>query len=419
MIYVVMLIILFIIQKHIYKDWANPAVLMTFLWVAIMLLYSLNTLDLNDISKKTGWVIVIGVICFDIGVLITKKCKILFGKNYALSSEEHKNYYINYNYIIGVGILSILLLLPDAINSIKLLLSGKNFSFIRSTNTISVIQNPLLLVIKNYICLSYVIFIYSFSAWCLIAGERKYRSPIIIIAICISVLQLFSGGGRASIVYLVVHIIIMNILLRQKVKISNKTKSLTILLAIAVLILVYYVSISRGIDNIKESMTLYYIGCIPLLDARLEIISSDGLCSYGGAFFYGILNLIFTLLGNIGFTEPVFFEKLKAMMNVEEILPVGNNLTMNAFVTCFYYFFLDGGFFTLIIESMLYGVISGSFYKDAVVNKTDLRKVIIYVIISNTILFSMVRYQFIQYHYLLAFVMVFVFIRRKTLSKEE
>ena len=91
---------------------------------------------------------------------------------------------------------------------------------------------------------------------------------------------------------------------------------------------------------------------------------------------------------------------------------------MNAFVTCWYSFFIDGGFFALIIESFLYGAISCGVYKNAIRYSLDVRKIICYAIITNTILFSFIRFQFIQYHYLLSLLMIPFLIKREVIFRE-
>lgn len=419
MVPVIILFILLILQKLYYKDWANPAVLMTLLWTAIMFVYNLGLLPLNEISNITTHVIVIGVLLFNIGVFFTYQYKILLGGKELLLSYNEDCYVLNYRLIIALGLLSILLFLPDAINSINLLLNGFRFTYIRTNNTTSVITNSFLLLIRNYIAMPYVIVIYPLSAWCLLSsGDKKYVKTILTIAITLAILQIFSGGGRASIVFFIVHFIVMATLLKKRVSIPRYSKILIAVLLVFVLVVYYYVSLSRGIENMSDSMLLYFVGCVPLLDTRIEMFKVSGTYSFGGVFIYGFLNLVFTLLGNIGIAEPAFMDSLRKAVFVEETLQIGTGYTMNAFVTCWYYFFIDGGFFALIIESFLYGAISCGVYKNAIRYSLDVRKIICYAIITNTILFSFIRFQFIQYHYLLSLLMIPFLIKREGIFRE-
>ena len=67
------LILLLIITKRIFKDWANPAVLMTLVWASIIFVYRLELIPLNRVENRTLFIIALGVTLFDLGVGLTKR----------------------------------------------------------------------------------------------------------------------------------------------------------------------------------------------------------------------------------------------------------------------------------------------------------------------------------------------------------
>lgn len=417
---VIFLLFLNLLTYKKYKNWFNPSSLMLSLWTLILILYESSLVEFNKISDDTYIVICMGIICFILGTFIANKLIFCFDK---INNINKKVIYIpRYGWILFLALISILIYLPDAISSIKLLVSGGNFIVLRSKVSETVINNQIVNAFKNYIVQPFVIFLYPMSAYCLITLKenkilklKKIKKYIFLFSSIIAIMQLFTSGGRASVVYLLAYIIIISQLLKEKIKASKILKFIIGLCILSTIIGVYYISVSRGIDNVGESMIIYLCGCVPLLDYYIKEITITKYYTYGGAFFFGPLNLFFTLLGNIGFDLPKFMDYLLAQLYVEENVIIGPAIKINAFVSWFFYFFKDGGYMALMIEAILYGIIIQEVYKN-IVQKLNVRKIIIYSIMTNTILFSMVRFQFISYHYLLAIGFVFVFVKKKIIK---
>lgn len=423
---VIFLMILFYFNYKKYKNWSNPSSLMLGLWGVIIMVYELKIIELNRINTSTYIALYLGAIFFVLGTLIANRIRFSLTKDNDLKKEII--YIPKYNWILFLAFISILIYLPDTISSIKLLINGGNFIVLRSKVGETVISNILINLLRNYIIQPFLIFLYPVSAYCLISLKenkiskvKNVKKYIFIFSSILAIMQLFTSGGRATVVYLLVHIIIVLRLLDGKMMVSKKLKIIIGICILSVIIGVYYISVSRGIDKVGESMIAYLCGCVPLLDYYISDIITTGYYTYGGAFLYGMLNLFFTFLGNVGFDEPQFMDYLLNQLYVEENVVVGPSVKMNAFVSWLFYFFKDGGYIALIIESMLYGIFAQVFYKKIIQRikgrvRIDIRKLIIYAIITNTILFSMVRFQFINYHYFLAIVFVFIFIKKKIIK---
>lgn len=229
--------------------------------------------------------------------------------------------------------------------------------------------------------------------------------------------QTFASGIRLAMVYIFVHLFVISKMMEKQITIPKVIKALIGVVAISAFIVLYYISLSRGIEDVGASYALYACGCVPLLDHYVLETISSGIYTNGGAFFYGIINLFFTILGNIGISEPQFLTELTRNLFVENNVMIGPMTSMNAYVSWFYYLFKDGGFLTLIFGAFIYGGVSCLSYRRAK-GERNLRRAVFYSILANTIVFSIIRFHFIKYHYLLSFIFLFILIKHVPVGGE-
>lgn len=390
-----------------HREKINPITIMTGTWGVAMLLYCSGIVEYGNISLRTYLVIIVGLTAFSVGALLSKKIRFKY-----IAAE----YIIDNRIIIALQFLTILLLLPDAINSILLLASGATFEAIR-TNTVlgasSVLSNPVVALIKNYIVNPFTVLVYPLTAYVLVVEKRrKTKFRITVLAIMICLCQVFSQGGRVSLVYLAMHIVIVPRLFGYRMGLSAKTKRRILLGTVVMSVVFYVISISRGISNMQRSLVLYVSGCVPLMDYYLNNLCNTQMFTYGGAFLEGILRLVFTLAENIGIPYPNFVRYVEGLTNFEQTVTIGNDLRMNAFVSCFYYFYLDGGMIMVFLESMIYGFITEMFYKKAKKGKNP-KYIVIYALFIQTLVFSLVRFQFILPSYVIAIIMASILFKKK------
>lgn len=413
MIAIILLATVSIYYKVRHRSWANPASLMSGVWAVILLVYESDLVALNRVDLSIYLIITVGVISFAFG---TSTMNVIKMKSADTSTEETApNFKVLYTPILILAIISIAIYIPDTLDSIRILRSGGTFENLRGDNE-SVINNKIILLFMNYITTPFITFLYPIAAYGLLnirkKEARKRKIAIFLCAILASLTQIFTSGGRVAIVYLLIHVIIIAMLLGKRIRIPRKVKTAILILCIAAAIMLYYITLSRGVSDIVESMILYVCGCIPLLEHYVNEISLSGAYSFGGAFLFGVLQFVSNMLGNIGLGSPEFVLELTKALNVETALPIGEGIKMNAFVSMFYYFYRDGGYLGILLESAIYGMLSHLVYKRIKTAKENPRAVIAYAIISNTIIFSMIRFQLIRYQYLLSFIFVFLMIKK-------
>ena len=101
--------------------------------------------------------------------------------------------------------------------------------------------------------------------------------------------------------------------------------------------------------DVFTNMYAYIAGCMPLLTLHLnDAISS--LRTYGAMSLNGFLYPIFFVFNYLHiFSYPDAFVNAQNVKNSLEIfMPLSPDITMNAYVTLFYYFYIDFGYLELL-----------------------------------------------------------------------
>ena len=338
-------IFLFSINTH--KNIVNPVSIFSGIWLIILFVYQTTIIQSSPISDKSHLILAIGIASFAVGSLFAeivmqhKQGSRNGGGGESVLEKDGFNYRI----IFWLCIVSVLCLLPDAWNSIIRVFSGDTFQEIRANHSSgnSVLTNQLVLVVLNYVINPFCVLVVPICAIDFISGKKtKWLFCFMII---ITFLETFVSGGRIQLVYVPLHFLIVFFYDRGKLYISRRTRR-RIFLGIAVtFIVVNAITSSRGSNWEKETIGLYVSGGIPLMDHYVSSFNSE--YTFGAAALSGYLRTIFSLLENVGFVYPRFLTRIQQLLDVEEVVYIGS-LQMNAFVTLFYYFFIDGGLWGFI-----------------------------------------------------------------------
>ncbi len=412
MIAVLLLTLICIYYRAKNHNWSNPASLMAGIWAFVLLVYELGFVDMYRVGAHIYLIIVLGVLSFAFGTSVAGVVKLSPNNS---GESDAPSFYILYKPVLILAFISFLLFIPDTLDSIRILRAGGTFEQLRGDYE-SVIKSSIILAFMNYIITPFITFLYPVAAYAILTVREKEdrikKILIFILSIGCAFTQMFSQGGRSAIFYLLVYILVVGALIGKRIKIPRKLKLFLILISVGSFIALYYISLSRGIEDLGSSVINYISGCIPLLSHYIEEISVSENYTCGGAFIYGILQFVFTMLGNIGVPTPAFMQTLSELLNVEANIAISNSSHMNAFVSMFYYFFRDAGYAGVAFESFLYGLLSFYIYKGVKKNRGHMRSLVAYAIITHTIIFSMIRFQLIKYHYILAFIFVFLLIKK-------
>ena len=138
-----------------------------------------------------------------------------------------------------------------------------------------------------------------------------------------------------------------------------------VVLIILLCVIIYRITLMRNVEaDVFTNMYAYIAGCMPLLTLHLN----DAISSLRT---YGAMSLN-------GFLYPIFF-----VFNYLHI-------TMNAYVTLFYYFYIDFGYFGIALGSFVFGFLCMKSYKSWKRNG-NVRSLVTYLILIQFIVFSVAR----------------------------
>lgn len=143
--------------------------------------------------------------------------------------------------------------------------------------------------------------------------------------------------------------------------------------------------------DIFTNMYAYITGCMPLLTLHLDEVTSS-IRTYGAMSLNGFLYPMFFVLNYLHILSyPDAFVDAQFVKNsLEVFMPLSPHITMNAYVTLFYYFYIDFGYFGIALGSFVFGYLCMKSYKYWKQNG-DIRSLVIYLILMQFIVFSVAR----------------------------
>ncbi len=383
----------------------NPGTLFYGLWVLIIGFRMLNLYSLYEISTYTIEMFGLGLLfwgigCFGAGSVSLKiENRIINGRG-----EEKYNRTANKKVLLILCVITYALLGILAIRGFSQIRIGLNLANIRYELRNEIMDTDLLSILYGYFCvpMSYVlIHINMYSVFREKNSRWRYIVPIVFIILSRTLIE----GGRFIVYYAAVDAIVLYFYSKNDVGLSKRARRIGLGAVVALIIVFTVISKNRGIlGNFGEHVYAYLCGCINFFDAKLSVFNNYG-------FTYGATSLH-------GFVRPIFvvFRKLGLINNLPELLQVSEHIQYeidlwtyisptykyNGFTSLFYDFYADGGSFCVCLFSFVWGIICKTFYKK--IDRIDLeRNVVFYLMITQAIFSSMLKFQFIGYGYALAY----------------
>ena len=419
---IVLLMIFIFIVKNPKVD--NPLTLFVLMWFFIILISSIGVQGILIPSQFAYSIVLLGIFFFSFGSIVR------IGKEKIEDSKKNEKYEINYPIAIIFGLISIIIILPEAVVSFKLLLSGFKLGNIHFLFTERYEQ-----YYTSYFseALNYLFFYPTIYSLCIISAydfwfgkKNKFLQSVTFVLVSLKTIQY---GGRAPITYMVffygVGYIIYNYeykrnnhSYRERLQINKKRRRGKVLV-IFLLIIVGWSILSRlynGIEGVPRFFAIYFSGCIEVMSKKLETSSSSITC--GGLSFFGFIKFIHRIISNIaGFLGVTYRNSFYDFLNseilyLEEAVSIGTVGNANAFVTPFYYFYKDFGLIGVCIMSGIWGFLCKRAYENVRL-QINVRSIFFLMFWLFTIVFSMVRCWFATPEFALAFLMPLIFIKKK------
>ena len=262
---------------------------------------------------------------------------------------------------------------------------------------------------------------------------KQYRS--ILFYQCILCIILYSEIGKGRFIYfdIIVYLFIFILFLYAKNLVSFLKKNIKLLIfsAAAVILLLLIMTLSRmgsglgdtnsiinGITNTFEQLIQYFSGPYKMFSEAINLnyrslISNDGIIF---PILGGLDELIKLFFNFVGFEFITTNTVISNLTNVP--IAIGNNLSMNAFYTGFFNFYLSGGIVGSIIISLIFGMfVSILHYR---VNLDNLVQIMLVALLTYPATLIMLRWELQSAAYIctLFYLLLFLLFKKKANLKE-
>jgi oligosaccharide repeat unit polymerase len=233
--------------------------------------------------------------------------------------------------------------------------------------------------------------------------RRQINALFGILFIFVMVLNQLTSGGRFVFLYAGVMILA---LLSQSGSLHLRTMRARVLFAILCVAIVVF-TLARGNSLLFEAYT-YLSVPVPLLAHWTSVVDNMGIQTFGGSFFYGIVTLLFRLSEIVG--HPIGSDVSMAVALPQEywveLLP---GRYFNAFVTMFYYFFLDFRWIGVVAGGVAWGLIGQSAYRR--MWTSSLRATFFGLLMLQVAIMAFVRWEFSNGSLVIGLFMLLLFVK--------
>ncbi|HHT7796126.1 TPA: O-antigen polymerase [Streptococcus suis] len=408
------------------KTFLNPVTFFNAMWGLIVFLSHLQLFKLRATSNSTYFIIFIGILSFTIGYYSLRyiNFKVIFS---SIDKKYSIDYSIRYTLLIVIAFFILFLQLPYVIESLKTLISGQGLGTIRK-----MAQNGegLLGTVSAYRNVINIFFVTPFSMVLLVLAGidfwiGKRNKLFILLSVSIPVISLVINGGRSSFINFIISFI-LSFIFSNGEKVAEFSKllikrrylifSFFLILAIIVVILA---TLSRNGEESSTALLYYYFAMEPLmLETWLGYINLDQL-GYGMASLNGfIFPMMFLVVNFLGIQYPRYWKNIYdlTMLTDSRWINIAGGRSANAYVSIFWFLYLDGGLFGVIIGMFIYGMLLGIAFKSSfLVFETNIKKQSIYIIMFIGLVYSFARIQFTLSSYTLAVLYLIFFSFKKKL----
>ncbi len=396
----------------IYRNIVNPITVFCGTWSLIILAYSFRAFDLYEASMESLLLIGVGVIMFFIGAIVATVMKYKHKSIRINPSIIEDTPTPNYIFLLILNAISFIFLIGFGITTIRMLLSGHNFYYIHSlyyedagtVGASKTYQNIFSWYVWPLMDASIATFAVVIQAD---KKKNKYKNISLIIVIANLFLFTVITAKRSHLGYIVAYIIATYIMQGRRAKLKKRTK-LAIIAGVLVIIWAFdAISTSRGSESLIRTLYIYFTGCIPHLSIKLSDFSFQpkGIASIYG--FYQAPLLILNSLFHFPFISKIFSSMSELVAVTQRRVLIAPGISFNAFLTPFYYFYLDGGMIGNILLSFIFGFVSTLVYINHL-NRRNYNSMINYLLVFFTLYMSMVRIQFFQMRFSLSFLYVYL-----------
>lgn len=410
------------------KNIINPLTVFCAVFATVLFCSMLHLYTMFIPSNNTYKTFLLGIVYFILGYFLFEKLK-YFKQIKENKKEEVKipRYEVLYTICIICSIFFLVNLIivinnvgSFSLYSVQKMLQGGEVDF----GYPAIIRAIILLII--YPCATAIPAITATDFW---FGRKDKK--LILFTIIMMILRMLSTASRSGLIVIVIYIAVVGMLsiYVQKRKNSNqkldndlKKKKKTIIFFLGVGAIIFLImTISRNAQILRN---LYLNFAMPpvMFERWSMYIDRNEIIGAGEASLNGIFYPIFYILKNgLNIPMPEHFKSIyDAIMLTDTVWqPIGTKLTANAYVSLFWFFYVDGRALGVAIGSFIFGIICRKIYTQTITNP-NAKNVCIFCLIFYSYLYSFIRMQFAMISYSLALIYILTFFyKEKNVKKSE
>lgn len=423
-------IILGVLGKVMTHRWINPMTALSWMWSVIFFLASLELFSLKEAQDRSYLLMFLGVFAYSIGFIVTY---IIFKKRHFVIRKQNKcfsknEWITNYRILYVLGAVVILYFFISFLKIINVYISGNGLAQVRliaqtRTEVTGGIVSKVMNAFRILVVIPYSLAIVPVTAADFWLGKRDKK--LLIICIATIGLRILSEGGRINLLYLFVDLFIGFTYATVKIKrerndrlarLFKKSKRIMRGLCITIIAVLIVASLSRAGDNLKR-FTYYYFAMEPyMFETWSNTVDLNHVYGYGVASFNGFAFVLLYLIKNVlGISFPEHFNSVYQMIldsDAQWQIITTKMGRANAYVSAFWYFYLDGRLAGIIIMGMIYGIIMAVFFLKVTKN-TNAKSVAMYCFAFQSVYMTFSGFSFASVYYCVAFIMLITFSFKK------
>lgn len=434
---IIFAILLFLISAGGYisekKNIVNPVTVFSGLWGAVILFSFFGFYTMQVASNRTYILFFIGTVMFVFGYYFNKL--FLSKYRYRIATKKISNINVvaipRYGMMYGLTIVCIIFTLLKWINLIQqagTLNLGTIQAMLQSgeyeSNSSSIIN-----AISNLIISPVAFAIPAVTAADFWFGKRDRK--LLALTILLTIINMLSSANRTNFMMLFIYLVLVaymkiaqknkNILEKQKKQKKKIRKYIKYLIVFGILAFVI-MTMSRGSRLFRN---IYLNIAMPprMFEIWADKIETQHVYGYGIASLLGLFYTIFYIIKNMFGLEkiPNIIQTIYdwTMLTDKQWVWPGDKITANAYVSLFWFFYLDARTIGIIVGSFIFGIVASKSYLEAMSKSSNAKNIAYYCIIFYAILFSFVRLQFTLSKYVLALIFVLNVVYKMHSSREE
>ena len=294
------------VGMHNNKNRHNPMFIFNLEWGLILGLALFNTSGFNTISEYTAFIILLGVIGFNLGIFCSSN---IMGNKYSYNSIKIERFIqmpANRLIVEVIFIFPTIYLATKMMKVLPMLKAGLSYGYIRVQywTTKTIVTGGFDYFLNNTVCKACELVLVTYLL--LEIFQKKLKIRHLLLAICTIALEVFIAGGRMILLETIFAIAIIFSIsgisynipknFRKRIK-----KFLYVMILISILGIVFMTGDRQSDMSVIGAAVSNFTLCLPLMDYLIDIVHITGNMTYGFVFFRGIFELICTFTVCLGF----------------------------------------------------------------------------------------------------------------------